>query len=139
MPSAHKPDKQSRALVKTLSGLGVVQEDICAIIGLGKTNKPTLHKYYRAEIDLGLAEANAKVASSLFNMATVGGNVAAAIFWMKARCGWSEKLILAGDKDNPLNAVGPVINVYKSYVTPATLAAGPARPAPAPKTDGGAR
>lgn len=28
---------------------------------------------------------------SLFNMATSGKNVAAAIFWMKARAGWREK------------------------------------------------
>jgi len=27
----------------------------------------------------------------LFNMATQGNNVAAAIFWMKARAGWREK------------------------------------------------
>ena len=32
-----------------------------------------------------------KVAQSLFQMATQGKNVAAAIFWMKARAGWREK------------------------------------------------
>jgi len=31
------------------------------------------------------------VAQSLFAMATQGKNVAAAIFWMKARAGWREK------------------------------------------------
>jgi hypothetical protein len=31
------------------------------------------------------------VAQSLFRMATEGKNVAAAIFWMKARAGWREK------------------------------------------------
>ena len=35
--------------------------------------------------------ANVKIAQSLFNMATTGGSVAAAIFWMKARAGWREK------------------------------------------------
>ena len=31
------------------------------------------------------------MAQSLFRGATEGNNVAAAIFWMKARAGWSEK------------------------------------------------
>jgi len=43
------------------------------------------------ELDRGGTEATAKVAQSLFRMATEGNNVAAAIFWMKARAGWSEK------------------------------------------------
>jgi len=32
-----------------------------------------------------------KIAQSLFNMATTGGSVAAAIFRLKARAGWREK------------------------------------------------
>ncbi len=51
----------------------------------------TLRKHFRPDIDRGALEANAKVAQSLFQMATQGGNVAAAIFWMKVRGGWSEK------------------------------------------------
>ena len=38
-----------------------------------------------------MAEANVKIAQSLFHMATTGNKVAAAIFWMKARAGWREK------------------------------------------------
>src|SRR5436305_1514743 len=51
----------------------------------------TLRRHYRQELDRGAAEATAKVAQSLFQMATVEKNVAAAIFWMKARAGWREK------------------------------------------------
>jgi hypothetical protein len=83
----YEPTDQNRTLVKTLSGIGLPQHDICAIL---KIDKCTLHKYFRAEIDLGLAEANAKIAKTLFDMAT-GGNVGAAIFWAKARMGWREK------------------------------------------------
>ena len=36
-------------------------------------------------------EANVKVAQSLFQMATTGKNVAAAIFWMKARASWRDR------------------------------------------------
>ena len=69
-----------------MSGIGIPQEQIALIIGVGK---PALHKYYREELDLGLAEANVKVASSLFNQA-IGGNITAAIFWAKVRLGWRE-------------------------------------------------
>jgi len=85
---SHAPTPESKRLAKTLSGLGVPQLDICTIIGV---SKPTLHKHYREEIDLGLAEANAKIAETLFKQAT-GGNIAAAIFWAKARMGWREKM-----------------------------------------------
>lgn len=87
MQEPHEPTEKTRELVKTLSGLGLPQANICSII---KISKPTLHKYYRDELDLGLAEANAKIASTLFNSA-VSGNTAAAIFWAKARMGWREK------------------------------------------------
>jgi hypothetical protein len=83
----YQPTDKDRNLVKTLSGIGLPQHDICAILNI---TKPTLHKFYRVEIDLGLAEANAKIAKTLFDMAT-GGNVGAAIFWAKARMGWREK------------------------------------------------
>jgi len=51
----------------------------------------TLRKHFCRELDRGTIEANAKVAAALFTMATVDKNVAAAIFWMKARAGWREK------------------------------------------------
>lgn len=86
---AHKPTPATRKTAKSLSGLGVPQSDICVILGI---TKPTLHKHYREELDVGLAEANAKVAQSLFKQATTG-NTAAAIFWMKARANWSEKIV----------------------------------------------
>ena len=85
----HEPTEETRKLAKTLSGLGVPQDDIATLVGV---SKPTLHKHYREDLDKGMAEANAKVAGSLFNQA-VNGNTSAAIFWMKARANWSEKII----------------------------------------------
>ncbi len=85
----HEPTEDTLKLARTLSGLGVPQDDIATLIGV---SKPTLHKHYREILDKGMAEANAKVAGSLFNQAT-SGNTAAAIFWMKARAGWSEKVV----------------------------------------------
>jgi hypothetical protein len=87
----HTPTEQTRNLVRTLSGIGTPQEDICTLIGISRKQKSTLYKYYRADLDKGMAEANAKISKTLFEMATVDKNVGAAIFWAKARMGWREK------------------------------------------------
>ena len=80
---------EQRRTVKTMAGFGVPQEDIAIFLGI---DAKTLRKHFRDELDRGVTEANAKVAQSLFQMATQGKNVAAAIFWMKARAGWREKI-----------------------------------------------
>ena len=83
-----QPSDEQRRMVRALSGYGVPQDDIAIHIGI---DAKTLRKHFRSELDRGSIEATAKVAQSLFNMATQGNNVAAAIFWMKARAGWREK------------------------------------------------
>jgi hypothetical protein len=67
---------------------GVPQPQIALFIGIFDE---TLRKYYRREFDLGMIEANAKVAEALFRQATEEGNTAAAIWWTKARMGWRER------------------------------------------------
>lgn len=84
----HVPTDEKRRIARELSGLGVPQDSICHILGISKN---TLHAHYRADLDLGMAEANAKVSGSLFKLIEQG-NVAATIFWLKSRCGWSEKV-----------------------------------------------
>jgi len=75
-------------MVKVMSGFGIPQTDIANQIGV---DAKTLRKHFRDELDRGMTEANMRVAQSLFTMATTGGNVAAAIVWMKAQAGWREK------------------------------------------------
>ena len=99
----HKPFRvtdMNRAQVKALAAFGTPQEDIARMIG---TSEPTLRKHFRHELDVAMAEANAKVASSLFKMAT-SGNVAAAIFWSKARMGWREttRTEVTGENGGPV-------------------------------------
>lgn len=84
----YAPTEDQRRTVRAMAGFGVPQPDIATFL---RIDPKTLRKYYRDELDQGVTEANAKVAQSLFNMATKQNNVAAAIFWMKARAGWSEK------------------------------------------------
>lgn len=83
---AYEPTEENRKTVRALVAYGVAQDDICTVLDI---SKPTLHKYFRRELDVSMIEANAKVGQSLFNMAT-NGNVAAAIFWAKVRMGWTE-------------------------------------------------
>jgi predicted ArsR family transcriptional regulator len=84
----YDPSEDQRRTVKAMAGFGVPQDDIANYLDI---DAKTLRKHFRRELDGGTLEANAKVAQSLFNMATSGRNVAAAIFWMKARAGWREK------------------------------------------------
>src|ERR1700712_3530954 len=71
-----------------MAGLGVPHDGIAVLLEI---DPKTLRKYFHNELERGSVEATAKVAQSLFHMATVEKNVAAAIFWMKARAGWREK------------------------------------------------
>ena len=88
MSALYDPNDEQRRLVRAMAGFGIPQTDIAAHLDI---DPKTLRKLFRLELDRGVTEANAKVAQSLFNMATQGKNVAAAIFWMKARAGWREK------------------------------------------------
>lgn len=85
----HAPTPEQRRLVEELTAVGTKHVDIARIVGIGGT---TLATYYRSELDMGAAKANAAVAKSLFKMATNASkpNVAAAIFWLKVRAGWRE-------------------------------------------------
>jgi hypothetical protein len=84
----YDPSLEQRRLVRVMSGFGIPQTDIATQIGI---DPKTLRKHFREELDRGTTEAKLKVAQSLFNMAAVGNNVAAAIFRMNARGGWREK------------------------------------------------
>ena len=83
-----EPSQEQRRMARAMAGLGLPQEQIALLLEI---DAKTLRKHFRDDLDRGMAEANVKIAQSLFNMATTGNNVAAAIFWMKARAGWREK------------------------------------------------
>jgi predicted transcriptional regulator len=88
-PQTHIPTIESRAQVKALSSFGIRITDIAQYIGI---NQRTLTKHYAEELASGRVQANAKVAQSLFRNAVEENNVAAQIFWLKSRAGWSEKV-----------------------------------------------
>jgi hypothetical protein len=77
-------------MVRTLTGYGIPQDAICAIL---KVTRPTLEKRCRHELDIGAADANAKVAASMFRMATKGPysvRFSSAKYWLACRAGWRE-------------------------------------------------
>lgn len=95
----HAPTEQMRKEVSAYAAVGVPHHDIAKLIGI---DTKTMLKYYRDELDTGKTRANAKVAGSLYKQA-LEGNTAAAIFWMKAQAGWSEKVQVSGDAGLTIN------------------------------------
>ena len=104
MPQGHafEATEEQRRTVRAMSGFGVPHDDIATLL---RIDLKTLRKHFRWELDSGSIEATAKVGQSLYRMATEGGSVAAAIFWMKARAGWREKHDLTIRPERPLNQI----------------------------------
>jgi hypothetical protein len=83
-----RPSEEQRRTARAMAGFGIPQDDIAILLDI---DPKTLRRHFRRNLDRGAIEATVKVAQTLFQMATVDKNVAAAIFWMKARAGWREK------------------------------------------------
>jgi hypothetical protein len=81
------PSDEQRRLVRAMAGYGVPHDDIALVV---RCSPPTLRKRFRTELDVATIEANARVAQTLYQQATTPGNIAATIFWLKARAGWRE-------------------------------------------------
>jgi hypothetical protein len=82
------PTDEHRRLVKAMASFGVPHDDIALVV---RCSPPTLRKRFRHELDVATVEAKARVAQCLYQQATTPGNVAATIFWLKARANWREK------------------------------------------------
>lgn len=98
-PGAGRPplgrDDKTAKQVQAMTGYGLSEWEIAKVVGM---SAPTLRKYYAPELENGHLIANAKVAESLFKMAThpTKPHVAAAIFWCKARMRWKDRPELDG-------------------------------------------
>lgn len=102
-----QPSDEQRRQVMTMTGFGIRQEEMCAML---KISKPTLHKHFRHELDTGMTEANMRVVQSLYTNATKHMSVQAQIWWTKARMGWKDSSELAiGGTDTPLMIVTGVV------------------------------
>ncbi|WPB83749.1 hypothetical protein [Sediminicoccus rosea] len=108
-----EPTDEQRRTVRGMAGYGMPHVDIATFLDI---DAKTLRKHFTRELDLGSIEATTKVAQSLFRMATEGKNVAAAIFWMKARAGWREKQPEAlMEDDKPITAT---VSIVRTIIDP---------------------
>jgi len=82
----HAPTDAQRNLVQLHATVGTTQDMIARVIGI---DKKTLRKYYRDELDLSMAKANATIGGALFNKAKAG-DTASMTFWLKTRARWRE-------------------------------------------------
>ena len=90
-------------IVRRLAILGLTREKIASILGISPNtlvNWAKRHEELCLELEAGCDLADAEVVASLYDQAVGyideegrrrGCNVAAGIFWMKARCGWSDR------------------------------------------------
>lgn len=97
----HAPTDQTRRQIEMMVAFGNTQDQICQIMGF---SLPTLHKHYRAELDLGMVKASNAVAMNLWRQATKDDprSVRAAEIWLTNRAGWSAYAPKAEPKPEPL-------------------------------------
>ena len=117
----HKPTDATRKVVLAAIGMGMEQTKVCLLLDIAPK---TLRKFYRRELDTGVARANFSVAMALHKRATSGKDTIAGIFWLKARDGWVDtvKTVHEGLPENisvtfalePPKAEGRLIDVTPS-------------------------
>ena len=88
----HEPTETTRQTVQLHTMVGTTQADIARVLDI---DEKTLRKYYRDELDLAKAKANATIGGALFNKAKTG-DTSAMIFWMKTQAKWAERHELTG-------------------------------------------
>jgi hypothetical protein len=98
------PDLAQRRMVEVMVGVGVPETDIARVLGI---DLATLRAQHPEELATGQIIANAKVAESLFRKAIGDGpqSVAAAMFWLKTRAGWSESTVTGNRVDARIEAM----------------------------------
>lgn len=86
----HQPTDATRTLVTLGKAAGMNDDALAKLVGI---SVPTLLKHYGKELETGVQELTAKIAGTLAKIAlnpTHPKAVTAAIFWLKAKGGWSD-------------------------------------------------
>lgn len=89
MSKRYRPTEEEKRQVNALVGFGLTIPQIATVLGKGEA---TIKRHFKSELRSGKLVANAKVAQSLFKVATEGKGspqVTAAIFWLKTQGRWS--------------------------------------------------
>lgn len=93
--------QQEKLLVKFMSAAGMPQDNIAKAV---KTDKKTLEKHFRDELDLAADHLNSQIVGALYKNA-IEGNVTAQIFWLKTRLKWTETVSIDHE------GITPVFNI----------------------------
>lgn len=92
------PNEEQHRQIKAMAAMGMLPAEIAIVMSV---SPPTIRRVMKEDPELRSAEiqTDVKVAASLYKMATRERNPvpAAAIFWMKARRGWSDRPDVAGE------------------------------------------
>lgn len=85
------PTEKERKEVEALASRGVTHDDIALLVRDG-IDADTLKKWFKKELALGRAKANAQIGGKLFSKAMGEGKdaVTCLIFWAKTQMGWKE-------------------------------------------------
>lgn len=97
----HVPTDETREKVDALVVAGVLQPDICKVIGVSEN---TLRKYYSQELETALDKTIANVSATLVQKA-MSGDTASCIFFLKVRgkkYGWTERHEITGEEGGPI-------------------------------------
>jgi len=105
----HAPTDATRQTVQLHTMVGTTQADIARVLDI---DEKTLRKYYRDELDLAKAKANATIGGALFNQAK-SGDTSAMIFWMKTQAGWRERKDLNHTSEDGSMSPKPGIDTSK--------------------------
>src|SRR5437773_10696799 len=92
-----KPSTADFKNVELFAAYGAPEDQIAGTIGPRGISPKTLRKYFHRELAPGMMKANAKVAQTLYQLATSGECVSATIFWNKVRMkcnvrGWAQSV-----------------------------------------------
>jgi len=112
----HAPTDATRQTVQLHTMVGTTQADIARVLNI---DEKTLRKYYRDELDLAKAKANATIGGALFNQAK-SGDTSAMIFWMKTQAGWRERKDLNHTSDD--GSMSPKVGIDTSKLSTEALA-----------------
>jgi len=82
------PTDEERAMVEKLSGFGLQQESIAAMVRDG-IHVDTLRTHFKRELELGRAKANGKIGKTLFDKA-MAGDTGSLISNTKTQMRWAE-------------------------------------------------
>lgn len=67
---------------------GIQQQELADCLGI---NLKTFQRVFADDIKTAVVKGNARIAARLFKKAVEDGDVAALIYWTKARMGWSDR------------------------------------------------